>query len=100
MLPQICNVLISDSKLNKFRKSAMGSIMTSPSDLRLSSNPSYVQSKEAKPGQLVGVTRRGERLVLWRDEQSRLASLADQCPHRGAALSAGKRDTSLAADPP
>jgi len=49
-----------------------------------------LESKEVKPGKPVGVLRMGERLVLWRDEQGRLACLRDLCPHRGAALSAGK----------
>jgi phenylpropionate dioxygenase-like ring-hydroxylating dioxygenase large terminal subunit len=49
-----------------------------------------LESKEVKPGKAVGVARLGEKLVLWRDAQGRLACLSDLCPHRGAALSAGK----------
>jgi phenylpropionate dioxygenase-like ring-hydroxylating dioxygenase large terminal subunit len=47
-------------------------------------------SDEVRPGRPVGVTRLGEKLVLWRDEQGRVACAADCCPHRGAALSAGE----------
>ena len=49
-----------------------------------------LESKEAKAGKPVGVVRLGEKLVLWRDAQGRVACLSDLCPHRGAALSAGK----------
>lgn len=38
----------------------------------------------------VGVTRLGEKLVLWRAEQGKLACIADRCCHRGVALSPGK----------
>jgi len=37
----------------------------------------------------VGVTRMGERLVLWRSKGT-IGCLKDRCIHRGAALSAGK----------
>jgi phenylpropionate dioxygenase-like ring-hydroxylating dioxygenase large terminal subunit len=50
-----------------------------------------LESKEVKPGKPVGVTRMGEKLVLWRDAQGRAACLRDLCPHRGAVLSIGKR---------
>jgi len=44
----------------------------------------------------VGVTRLGERLVLWRDASGRALAMRDRCPHRGAALSAGRiRDGQL-----
>lgn len=49
-----------------------------------------LESNEVKPGQVVGVTRLGEKLVLWRDAQGQVTCMADVCPHRGAALSAGK----------
>ena len=49
-----------------------------------------LESREVRAGQLVGVTRMGEKLVLWRDAQGKLACLGDHCPHRGAALSLGK----------
>jgi phenylpropionate dioxygenase-like ring-hydroxylating dioxygenase large terminal subunit len=48
-----------------------------------------LEAKEVKTGKPVGVTRMGEKLVLWRDAQGRLACLRDFCPHRGAALSLG-----------
>jgi phenylpropionate dioxygenase-like ring-hydroxylating dioxygenase large terminal subunit len=37
----------------------------------------------------VGVTRLGERLVLWRDHAGRIHVHADRCPHRAAPLSLG-----------
>jgi nitrite reductase/ring-hydroxylating ferredoxin subunit len=40
-------------------------------------------------GKAVGVLRMGERMVLWRDSTGQPACQADQCPHRGAALSIG-----------
>ncbi len=40
---------------------------------------------------LVRFTLAGERIVLFRDAQDRPAALLDRCPHRGAALSLGKR---------
>jgi phenylpropionate dioxygenase-like ring-hydroxylating dioxygenase large terminal subunit len=43
-----------------------------------------------KPGQPVGVTRMGEKLVLWRDERGQVTCMSDLCPHRGVALSIGK----------
>lgn len=49
-----------------------------------------MESSEVKPGHLVGVTRMGEKMVLWRDARGGVACMADQCPHRGVALSAGK----------
>ncbi len=49
-----------------------------------------LESNEVKTGQVVGVTRLGEKLVLWRNSRGELACMADLCPHRGAALSAGK----------
>lgn len=38
----------------------------------------------------LGVTRLGKRLVLWRDRAGALQCVGDVCPHRGAALSAGR----------
>lgn len=49
-----------------------------------------LESNEVKPGRPVGVTRLGEKLVVWRDARGQVACMADECPHRGAALSAGK----------
>lgn len=37
----------------------------------------------------VGITRLGERIVLWRDGQGQVHALEDRCPHRGARLSLG-----------
>jgi len=49
-----------------------------------------LESKEVKPGKLLGVMRMGEKLVFWRDGAGRLSCLRDLCAHRGAALSLGK----------
>jgi phenylpropionate dioxygenase-like ring-hydroxylating dioxygenase large terminal subunit len=49
-----------------------------------------LESNEVKPGKLVGVTRMGEKLVFWRDQDGRLACMRDVCPHRGVRLSMGK----------
>ncbi len=37
----------------------------------------------------VGLTRLGERIVLWRDRDGAVHCLEDRCPHRGARLSMG-----------
>ncbi|WP_395703458.1 Rieske 2Fe-2S domain-containing protein [Aquabacterium sp.] len=37
----------------------------------------------------VGITRLGEKIVLWRDGQGQVHALEDRCPHRGARLSLG-----------
>jgi len=37
----------------------------------------------------VGVTRMGEKLVFWRDNEGRLSCLRDRCAHRGVQLSKG-----------
>ena len=49
-----------------------------------------LESKEVKSGRPIGVTRMGEKLVLWRDAQDKVTCMRDLCPHRGVALSAGK----------
>jgi phenylpropionate dioxygenase-like ring-hydroxylating dioxygenase large terminal subunit len=49
-----------------------------------------LESKEAPKGKLAAVTRMGEKMVFWRDQQGKLGCLVDQCPHRGVAFSAGK----------
>ncbi len=37
----------------------------------------------------IGLTRLGEQLVVWRDQEGRVHALEDRCPHRGARLSLG-----------
>jgi phenylpropionate dioxygenase-like ring-hydroxylating dioxygenase large terminal subunit len=37
----------------------------------------------------VGITRLGENIVLWRDNQGQVHAIEDRCPHRGARLSLG-----------
>lgn len=48
-----------------------------------------LESKQVKE-RPVGVTRLGEKLVLWRDRTGRLGCLRDECAHRGVQLSRGK----------
>jgi len=45
---------------------------------------------EVKTGKLKAMRRMGQDLVLWRDQEGKLSCMLDLCPHRGAALSAGK----------
>src|SRR5512137_1126965 len=49
-----------------------------------------LESNEVKPGKPVGVTRMGEKRVLWRDLSGQVTCMTDLCPHRGVALSIGK----------
>ncbi len=49
-----------------------------------------LESREIKPGQIVGVTRFGERLAFWRTTEGELVCLRDKCIHRGASLAIGK----------
>jgi phenylpropionate dioxygenase-like ring-hydroxylating dioxygenase large terminal subunit len=37
----------------------------------------------------IGITRLGENIVLWRDNDGAVHALEDRCPHRGARLSLG-----------
>jgi phenylpropionate dioxygenase-like ring-hydroxylating dioxygenase large terminal subunit len=58
-----------------------------------------LESKEVKKGKLLGVTRLGERLVFWRDEQGKVICLFDKCVHRGASIAAGRMNGEHAACP-
>ncbi len=49
-----------------------------------------LNSSEVKIGKPIGVTRMGEKLVFWRNQQGQISCFRDICPHRGAALSIGK----------
>ena len=49
-----------------------------------------LDAKEIKGDKPVGVTRLGEKMVLWRSNNGSLNCVYDQCCHRGASLSAGK----------
>jgi phenylpropionate dioxygenase-like ring-hydroxylating dioxygenase large terminal subunit len=49
-----------------------------------------LSSKEVKKGHLYGVTRCGEKMVFYRDQDKTIHCLADRCCHRGASLSSGK----------
>ncbi len=49
-----------------------------------------LESNEIKKGKIIGVTRMGEKLVVWRNAKGELSVMADKCPHRGVALSVGK----------
>lgn len=48
------------------------------------------ESRELRRGRPLGLKRLGERLVLWRTSDGAVGCAADQCPHRGAALGAGR----------
>lgn len=45
--------------------------------------------RDVAPGVLVPLRVAGERVVLFRDDNDRIAALIDRCPHRGVALSLG-----------
>jgi phenylpropionate dioxygenase-like ring-hydroxylating dioxygenase large terminal subunit len=49
-----------------------------------------MESREVRRGKPVGVTRLGEKLVLWRDSQDTLHCMGDTCPHMHAPLHKGK----------
>lgn len=48
-----------------------------------------LESKEIKKNKPIGVTRMGEKLVLWRDDSGKVNCIFDRCCHRGASLSTG-----------
>jgi phenylpropionate dioxygenase-like ring-hydroxylating dioxygenase large terminal subunit len=49
-----------------------------------------LESREVKKGQLVGVTRIGEKLLFYRESDGSIVCLSDICAHRGASLCHGK----------
>ncbi len=49
-----------------------------------------LESREVKRGRPIGFTRLGEKMVAWRNSGGQVTVMSDLCPHRGAALSAGK----------
>ncbi len=49
-----------------------------------------VESRQVTSRKPIGVTRLGERLVLWREANGRIVGMPDRCPHRSALLSRGK----------
>lgn len=49
-----------------------------------------LDAKEIKKNKPIGVTRLGEKLVLWKSEDGKINCIFDKCCHRGASLSAGK----------
>ena len=49
-----------------------------------------LESRELPKGKPLGVKRLGHRMAVWRDGEGVLRATGDDCPHRGAALSAGK----------
>lgn len=46
--------------------------------------------KEVGKSRPVSVKRMGQKMVLWRDTEGKLACIADRCCHRGASLGLGK----------
>jgi phenylpropionate dioxygenase-like ring-hydroxylating dioxygenase large terminal subunit len=49
-----------------------------------------LDAREVPQGKPVGVTRMGEKLVIWRDPHGQVTCMRDLCPHRGVALSVGQ----------
>lgn len=49
-----------------------------------------LDAHQVRKNKITGVTRFGEKLIFWRDEQGKIACIADKCCHRGASLSLGK----------
>jgi phenylpropionate dioxygenase-like ring-hydroxylating dioxygenase large terminal subunit len=49
-----------------------------------------LESDEVKHNQAIGVTRLGERLVVWRNQRGEVACARERCPHRGVALGIGQ----------
>ena len=49
-----------------------------------------LESKELKKQKPLKVTRLGEELSLWRDEDGNVCCIADKCCHRGVSLSCGR----------
>lgn len=49
-----------------------------------------LESREVKAGKPLGVTRMGEKLVVWRDSARKVHVMSDICPHIGAPLCLGK----------
>lgn len=49
-----------------------------------------MSSKEVKEGKLIGVTRFGEKLAIWRDAEGKVHCISDICCHRSASISHGK----------
>jgi len=49
-----------------------------------------LESKELKRNKPLRIKRFNERLVLWRNENSEISCISDECCHRGASLACGK----------
>ncbi|GAB4479086.1 MAG: aromatic ring-hydroxylating dioxygenase subunit alpha [Anaerolineae bacterium] len=49
-----------------------------------------LDSREVRPGRVLGVRRLGLPLAVWRDPAGRVVIMHQRCPHRGAQLSQGK----------
>ncbi len=49
-----------------------------------------LDANELKCSKPIGITRFGEKLVIWRNKDNKISCLFDKCCHRGAALSCGK----------
>ncbi len=58
-----------------------------------------LDAREVRKGRHVGVTRMGEKLVLWRTADGRVHCVADRCCHRGASLAQGTCDGETVACP-
>ena len=49
-----------------------------------------LESKQVKKGKVIGVTRLGEKLAFWRNQDGTVNCIVDKCIHRGVQLSKGK----------
>lgn len=49
-----------------------------------------LSSKQVKKGKLIGITRFGEKMALWRDFNGKVHCISDICCHRGASISHGR----------
>jgi phenylpropionate dioxygenase-like ring-hydroxylating dioxygenase large terminal subunit len=49
-----------------------------------------LESRQVGSKRPMGVTRMGEKLVLWRDSQGKVYCMGDRCPHMNAPLHKGK----------
>lgn len=52
-------------------------------------------SADVKAGALMPLRIAGERVLLFRDSDGRIAALIDRCPHRGVALSLGRIENGI-----
>ena len=54
-----------------------------------------LESRQLRGKKPLGVTRLGEKLVLWREANGRIVCMPDRCPHRSAMLRPRKNSRRL-----